>query len=285
MERMASNQSRKDLKIEWQRTVLAARLGAAATAVALAVSVYADEDGCHADPGVRRLAHGLSLSEATVRRALTDLREIGLLVRSVRGSTAEKRSQADRYDLALPDDLPERVQIQPDPVPVAAGRGRGGMANHMRWHERRGKVVATCVHCVESVAPGSLSESGSDEARTEMPSPDRSSTIETEPLDTALYRYWDDKDNLLYIGISGALANRENSHIKSSSWMQFVARSTVERFPSRAEAKAAEESAIKSEHPLFNSKHNESAEAVGRLVDYLIEHDRRDLLRAAVSRG
>lgn len=106
-----------------------------------------------------------------------------------------------------------------------------------------------------------------------------------KPVPTALYSYYDADDRPLYIGISGSLRGRERSHLRSSSWMDFVARSTVQRFPSRKEAEAAEREAIKSERPLFNVTHNEGAEAVRCLVEYLVDHGRADLLAPAVSRG
>lgn len=102
---------------------------------------------------------------------------------------------------------------------------------------------------------------------------------------TALYRYWDADDRLLYVGISGRLSHRERDHIKASSWMDFAVRSAIERYPSRFQAEDAERRAIATESPLFNSKHNESPEAVRRLVEYLVERGRADLLAPAVSRG
>lgn len=102
---------------------------------------------------------------------------------------------------------------------------------------------------------------------------------------TALYRYYDADDLLLYVGISDHLVTRTGSHIKASSWMDFAARSTIERHPTRAVALTAEEAAIKAEHPLFNHQHNDTPEARRRLVEYLIKRDRLDLLAPAVSRG
>jgi hypothetical protein len=67
--------------------------------------------------------------------------------------------------------------------------------------------------------------------------------------------------------------------------MEFVARSSVERHPSRSAALAAETAAIKAEHPLFNFQHNNTPEARQRLIEYLIKHERLDLLAPAVSRG
>lgn len=103
--------------------------------------------------------------------------------------------------------------------------------------------------------------------------------------ETALYHWWDDADVLLYIGIADRIGNRTKDHAKGSSWMEFAARSTVERFPSRSIALTAEETAIKAEHPIFNKQHNDTPEAHRRLVEYLIQRDRLDLLAPAVSRG
>lgn len=102
---------------------------------------------------------------------------------------------------------------------------------------------------------------------------------------TALYRYYDAYDLLLYVGISDRLYTRTGKHIQRSSWMDFAARSTIERFPSREEALTAEEAAIKAERPLFNHQHNASPEAQKRLIEYLVSHGRLDLLAPAVSRG
>jgi len=105
------------------------------------------------------------------------------------------------------------------------------------------------------------------------------------PSLTTLYRYYDDQDRLLYVGITDNLFTRTASHIEASSWMDFAARSTIERYPTRKEAERVEREAIKAEEPLFNSLHNATPEAQKRLVEYLIEQGRTDLLVAAVSRG
>jgi predicted GIY-YIG superfamily endonuclease len=102
---------------------------------------------------------------------------------------------------------------------------------------------------------------------------------------TALYRWWDAADLLLYIGISDELAERVKGHVKGSSWMDFAVRSTIERHPTRSAALDAEETAIKAERPLFNHQHNSTPEAQKRLVEYLIKHNRIDLLAPAVFRG
>ena len=105
------------------------------------------------------------------------------------------------------------------------------------------------------------------------------------PTPTALYFWFDADGVLLYIGITGDLATRQSSHAKRSSWAEFADHSQIHRFPSRPEAEAAEKAAIEAERPLFNHVHNDTAEARQRLVAYLIEHGRMDLLAPAVSRG
>lgn len=102
---------------------------------------------------------------------------------------------------------------------------------------------------------------------------------------TALYRWFDADDRLLYVGITYSLPNRQSSHAKRSSWSDFAVRATVERWPTRQEAEAYEVIAIREEHPLFNHQHNDTPEAQQRLVAYLIEQRRPDLLAPSIMRG
>lgn len=93
-----------------------------------------------------------------------------------------------------------------------------------------------------------------------------------------LYRYFDARDLLLYIGISGQLGKRNGAHISRSKWMQFTARFAVEPRDSLEEVKDAERLAIEAEHPVFNQQHNNTPEARERLHAYLDEAGRLDLL-------
>ena len=112
------------------------------------------------------------------------------------------------------------------------------------------------------------------------------SAAEAPAQQTALYRWRDGSDLLLYIGISDDFTGRASSHYcKGSPWMEFAETATIERHPTRAVALDAEEAAIKAERPLFNKQHNDTPEARRRVVEYLIEHDRLDLLTPVVSRG
>lgn len=97
---------------------------------------------------------------------------------------------------------------------------------------------------------------------------------------TALYRWYDAEGALLYIGITGHLPTRQAIHAKNSAWSEFAALSRVEHYADRATAEAAEVAAILAEMPIFNRQHNDTPEARRRLVDYLTQNARLDLLAA-----
>lgn len=115
------------------------------------------------------------------------------------------------------------------------------------------------------------------------PRPEASAGVAT--TGTALYRRFDAEGTLLYVGITDALDERTKAHDDGSSWSEFATHETVEMFPDRAAALAAEVQAIRSERPLFNMQHNNSPEARRRLVGYLIQNGRIDLLVPSVKRG
>lgn len=118
--------------------------------------------------------------------------------------------------------------------------------------------------------------------RSAKPKPKRRSRRKAETL---LYRYYDDFDVLLYVGVTANLVERQTSHETDSTWMDFATRSTIERFTKREDAESAEQAAIEEHQPLFNIEHNEHPDRIRRIVDYLIERDRRDLLVPLISRG
>jgi hypothetical protein len=67
-----------------------------------------------------------------------------------------------------------------------------------------------------------------------------------------VYRAYDSKGVLLYVGSTGRLATRRYSHSREKSWWPRVARITTEEFPERASARAAERRAIRLENPVHN---------------------------------
>jgi hypothetical protein len=81
--------------------------------------------------------------------------------------------------------------------------------------------------------------------------------VPESPERTALYRFYDADDRLLYIGISNDPEVRWKSHRYGiAEWPALVACRRDERFDSRREAEEAEVEAIKAEKPRFNGAHN-----------------------------
>lgn len=68
---------------------------------------------------------------------------------------------------------------------------------------------------------------------------------------TCVYRFYDEDEQLLYVGISMNLEGRLTKH-HSRGWWPEVVRCDVEWFEGREEAKAAERAAIAREHPIHN---------------------------------
>ena len=78
-----------------------------------------------------------------------------------------------------------------------------------------------------------------------------------------VYRIYDADDRLLYIGCAWRVNERIRFHCEISaqspaSWVirRQMARYTSERFPTKAEARAAERHAIATEWPLLNKQHS-----------------------------
>jgi hypothetical protein len=82
---------------------------------------------------------------------------------------------------------------------------------------------------------------------------------------TTLYRFYDEFGVLLYVGVTSVGPSRWSEHEKNREWWERVARVTVEQFPDRATAMAAEKAAILAEHPLFNTVHMVPREPRARL--------------------
>lgn len=72
------------------------------------------------------------------------------------------------------------------------------------------------------------------------------------PERTALYRMFDARDALLYIGISKDFGRRWKQHAKQQSWWSDVESQAIRWYPSRDLAKAAETVAIAAEGPIHN---------------------------------
>jgi excisionase family DNA binding protein len=69
---------------------------------------------------------------------------------------------------------------------------------------------------------------------------------------TCLYRHFDADGALLYVGVSLSAIARLCQHRAESGWFGRITTVTLQWFPNRSQALAAETAAIRSEHPLHN---------------------------------
>lgn len=71
---------------------------------------------------------------------------------------------------------------------------------------------------------------------------------------TAVYRFYDETDRLLYVGIAADLRQRWIKHKRSAPWWPETRRSDIEWHPDRSSAEEAEVRAIRTESPVHNVK-------------------------------
>lgn len=69
---------------------------------------------------------------------------------------------------------------------------------------------------------------------------------------TALYRFFDGDDQLIYVGISNSALRRIAQHREAKAWFGSCTRVTFEHYPTRAEALEAERRAVAEENPREN---------------------------------
>jgi len=80
-------------------------------------------------------------------------------------------------------------------------------------------------------------------------------------MKTALYRIWGNQDQLLYVGISKSALGRLGQHLAEKTWADDITNVTIETFPTREQAAAAEVAAIKTEKPIHNVIYNQGGYA------------------------
>ena len=71
-------------------------------------------------------------------------------------------------------------------------------------------------------------------------------------MSATLYRMWNAKGALLYVGISESAMSRFAQHAANKDWWGEVEKVTLEHFPNREFALVAELTAIQSENPRYN---------------------------------
>lgn len=79
---------------------------------------------------------------------------------------------------------------------------------------------------------------------------------------TAVYRLFDASDRLLYLGISDSPEFRWKAHSDKQTWWHLVTRKTIEWYPDRAAAKAAEVRLTAIENPLYDRAAKKQSQTV-----------------------
>lgn len=132
-----------------------------------------------------------------------------------------------------------------DPDAIGLDRYLGNTAcnrSNLQMTDQVSRV--TCEHCLRWV--DNWRDRKNSTRQWSAPAP------RTQLLDTELYRYFDHASQLLYVGISLSAARRAGEHRARHSWWGAVTSITIERYPTRREALAAESTAIRTERPLHN---------------------------------
>jgi predicted GIY-YIG superfamily endonuclease len=87
-----------------------------------------------------------------------------------------------------------------------------------------------------------------------------------------LYRFYDQNDQLLYVGITKFFEPRLKQHYKNADWFFETARVTLEHYQTRQDVERAESVAIKTEKPIYNiAKNPDKAQAISKLAELQAE--------------
>lgn len=73
--------------------------------------------------------------------------------------------------------------------------------------------------------------------------------------ETSLYRHFNSKGNLLYVGISKNPIKRLSQHEKTSHWSRQITKIEIEWFETHEQALEAERKTIRSKRPKYNVMH------------------------------
>lgn len=96
-----------------------------------------------------------------------------------------------------------------------------------------------------------------------------------------LYKHYNVKGVLLYVGVSRHAGHRFSEHKINSIWAALSVRMVVEMYPDRLSASIAELEAVQKEKPLYNKHHLERKRAIK--APQVLERPRRDEETSMVS--
>ncbi len=99
-------------RFEWERIVRRVQMNSGTKYLALMIGTYADRDGSRIRPGVERLSLVMCVTDRTVKRSLSALRDLGLIKLTKKGN--RHIGQADEYRLTLPSTLLDEPMLTPD---------------------------------------------------------------------------------------------------------------------------------------------------------------------------
>lgn len=98
-------------RFEWERIVRRIRMPKPVKLAALVLATYADPDGSRVRPGMEVLAAVTGDSERNAKRIVNVLRSMRLIEQVSRGGGRGGRGKAATYQLVIPTDLLERVEL------------------------------------------------------------------------------------------------------------------------------------------------------------------------------
>lgn len=128
------------LRFEWERVVRSCvDMHVTVKAVAYTLATYGDLDGLSIRPGNDALVADSCTSDKTVRRAVGQLRELGLIERVVCGSARGRAGVADEYRLCIPVDLHDRMRVR---LPNGTITGTPVMGDQCSGPDHRSPVTA-----------------------------------------------------------------------------------------------------------------------------------------------
>lgn len=136
-----------------------------------------------------------------------------------------------------------------------------------------------CAHCLKNTLPDMAEREKMLPARLVKDLVDDLTRPVFEPV--ALYRFFDVREELLYVGISNKPETRRSQHMENSKWYRCVRSWSVEWYDDRSTAVHHELDAIDVELPIFNRAGADDKRSE-RAKIYLLQNLALDLLHAAI---
>lgn len=138
----------------------------------------------------------------------------------------------------------EQLGARCSELDVEFDRGVAYLMQYSESNELRGYISVRCAF-VDNAETKVI-------AQGRYPEPTTARAEELENTPHVVYRYYNAKQELLYVGFTNDWARRNEEHKRSKHWYRDVAYSTTQEFPTRSLAATAEDIAINSENPIWN---------------------------------